>query len=76
MHEALLQAALNAQSAWCILPWQDVFAETARVNTPGTVDGANWTYRMRAQVETLCTADDTRRVAEWLARLTREGRRA
>jgi len=76
VHEALVQAALNAQSAWCILPWQDVFGETERVNTPGTVGDQNWTYRMRTEVETLCTADDTRRVAAWLARLTHEGRRA
>ncbi|MEW5740664.1 MAG: 4-alpha-glucanotransferase [Myxococcota bacterium] len=76
VHEALLQAALNAQSLWCILPWQDVFGETERINTPGTVDGGNWTYRMRPEVESLTTDAETKRVAEWLARLTREGRRA
>lgn len=76
VHEALLQAALNAQSQWCVLPWQDVFGETERINTPGTVDGANWTYRMRPDVESLTTNAETKRVAEWLARLTREGRRA
>jgi 4-alpha-glucanotransferase len=76
VHEALLQAALNAQSLWCILPWQDVFGETERINTPGTTGGANWTYRIRWEVETLTTNAETKRVAEWLARLTREGHRA
>ncbi|MBL8921421.1 MAG: 4-alpha-glucanotransferase [Myxococcaceae bacterium] len=76
VHEALLQAALNAQSAWCILPWSDVFAEAERVNTPGTVGPHNWSYRMKPTVESLLTRDDTVRTAAWLARLTREGRRA
>jgi 4-alpha-glucanotransferase len=75
LHEALLRAALNAQSAWCVLPWQDIFGEAERVNTPGTVGNHNWTYRMRLEVEQLTTNPETRRVAEWLARLTREGRR-
>ncbi len=76
LHEALLRAALNAQSGWCILPWQDVFAETERVNTPGTVSPNNWSYRMRVDVEELLTREETVRVADWLARLTREGRRS
>ena len=76
LHEALLRAALNAQSGWCVLPWQDVFAETERVNTPGTVGPQNWTYRMRVDVEELLTREETVRVADWLARLTREARRS
>ncbi len=76
VHEALLQAALNSQSAWCVLPWQDVFGEAERTNTPGTVGAHNWCYRMKPTVESLCTSEDTKRTAAWLARLTREGRRA
>lgn len=76
VHEALLQAALNAQSAWCILPWGDVFGESERVNTPGTVGPHNWAYRMRPTVESLLTREDTVRAADWLARLTREARRS
>lgn len=76
VHEALVRAALNANSSLCVLPWQDVLAETTRINTPGTVGEANWSYRMADEVETLCTAEAPRRVADWLARLTREGRRA
>ncbi len=76
VHEALLRAALNAQSATCVLPWSDVFGELERVNTPGTVGDHNWSYRMRVEVEQLLTREEPRRVADWLARLTREGRRA
>lgn len=76
IHEALLRAALNSQSETCILPWCDVFGEAERVNTPGTIGDHNWTYRMKPEVEALTTDPETRRVAEWLARLTREGRRA
>jgi 4-alpha-glucanotransferase len=76
VHEALLRAALNSQSAWCILPWQDLFGEAERVNTPGTVGPHNWSYRMKVELEQLLTREDTRRVADWLGRLTREGRRA
>lgn len=75
LHEALLRAALNSQSAWCVLPWQDLFGETERVNTPGSVGDHNWSYRMRLEVEQLGANPESRRVAEWVARLTREGRR-
>jgi len=53
-----------------------VFGEAERVNTPGTVGEHNWGYRMKQDVEDLLRNDETRRAAEWLARLTREGRRA
>ncbi len=76
VHEALLQACLNAQSAWSIIPWGDVFGESERVNTPGTVGPHNWAYRMRPSVESLTTREDTARAADWLARLTREARRS
>jgi len=76
VHESLLRAALNAQSRTCVLPWQDVFGEAERVNMPGTVGDSNWSYRMRLDVEALKTDAEAQRVAKWLARLTREGRRA
>jgi 4-alpha-glucanotransferase len=76
VHEALVQACLNAQSAWSIIPWGDVFGESERVNTPGTVGPHNWAYRMRPSVEALTTREDTVRAADWLARLTREAHRS
>lgn len=76
VHEALLQAALNAQSDWCIIPWGDVFGERERINMPGSVGPQNWSYRMRPTVESLVSREDTTRAADWLARLTREARRS
>ncbi len=76
LHEALLRAALNSSSGLCVLPWQDVFGEAERVNLPGTVSDANWTYRMKPEAETLMNREDTARAAAWLKRLTAEGRRS
>jgi 4-alpha-glucanotransferase len=75
VHEALLRAALNAQSKWCILPWQDVFGEAQRTNTPGTMGTENWSYRQRLEVQALASDEESQRVAAWLARLTKEGHR-
>jgi 4-alpha-glucanotransferase len=75
VHEALLRAALEAQSRWCILPWQDVFGEAERTNTPGTMGPQNWSYRMRPEVQALATDAEAQRVAGWLARLTKESHR-
>ena len=76
VHEALVQAALNAQSDWCILPFGDVFGAPERINTPGTIGPHNWAWRMKPTVEALRSREDTVRVADWLARLTREARRS
>ena len=76
LHEALLRSALNASSALCVLPWQDVFGEAERVNLPGTVSDANWTYRIKPDAEDLSSREDTARTGLWLRRLTAEGRRS
>jgi 4-alpha-glucanotransferase len=76
VHEALVAAMMNANSDYAIIPWQDVFGTTERVNLPGTVGPHNWTWRMAEPVEDLLTRDDTRSAAEWLAGLTVTGRRA
>ena len=75
VHEALLRAAMNAQSAHAIFPWQDLFGETARTNTPGTMGPENWSYRMTPEVQTLGTDAALQRAANWLTRLAHEGRR-
>ena len=73
--EALLRAAMNAQSQTCIFPWQDVFGEAERTNTPGTMGPHNWAYRMRAEVQSLASDEVLQRTANWLTRLAHEGRR-
>jgi 4-alpha-glucanotransferase len=76
VHEALVRAAMNAQSSLCIFPWQDVFGEAERTNTPGTMGPHNWAYRMRPEVQQLATDEALQRTASWLTRLSHEGRRA
>lgn len=76
VHEALLRAAMNAQSQTCILPWQDLFGERERTNTPGTMGDHNWAYRMKPEVQRLATDEALQRTANWLTRLAHEGRRA
>ncbi|HEY1088405.1 MAG TPA: 4-alpha-glucanotransferase, partial [Archangium sp.] len=76
VHEALVRAAMNAQSSLCIFPWQDVFGEAERTNTPGTMGPHNWAYRMRPEVQQLATDESLQRTASWLTRLSHEGRRA
>ncbi len=59
----ILEHVFTTNSLFCILPVQDFFALSAeksvvdpkeeRVNVPGTVGGANWTYRMPCRVEEL-----------------------
>ncbi len=75
LHEAFLAAALNSSSDLCVLPWGDVFGETARVNLPGTMGPHNWTYRMATNVEALLSDAATVQAAEKLARLTQAGGR-
>jgi 4-alpha-glucanotransferase len=76
VHEALVRAAMNAQSSLCIFPWQDVFGEAERTNTPGTMGPHNWAYRMRPEVQALAKDEALQRTAQWLTRLAHEGRRA
>jgi 4-alpha-glucanotransferase len=76
VHEALLRAALNANSSLCVLPWQDLFGEAERTNTPGTVGEHNWAYRMKSEVQDLAKDEALQRTANWLTRLAHEGRRA
>ncbi len=75
VHESLLRSAMNSQSAHAIFPWQDLFGEVARTNTPGTMGPENWSYRMTPEVQTLATDATLQRSANWLTRLAHEGRR-
>jgi 4-alpha-glucanotransferase len=71
IHRALVSAALHAGSDLCILPWQDVFGLRDRVNLPGSMSDANWTYRMAQPVERLLEDDFARARADQLAEMTR-----
>lgn len=76
LHQALLAAAENASSGLCVIPWGDLFGETARINLPGTMGPHNWSYRMRTSVEALVSEPETVAAAELLRRLTEAGGRS
>lgn len=44
---AILRRVLDSASAITMFSWQDIIGTLDRVNTPGTVSEANWTYRSR-----------------------------
>lgn len=44
--DAILRALLESRSRLAILPIQDVFGWTDRINTPATVGETNWAYRL------------------------------
>ena len=46
LHEALLETLFASGSDVLILPVQDIFGWTDRINQPATVSDANWTWRL------------------------------
>jgi 4-alpha-glucanotransferase len=75
VHDALIKAALESASDICVLPWQDIIGTRERINLPGSMQDANWAYRIGLNVEELLTREDTKNSAEWLRRLTEQAGR-
>ncbi|MBX5480787.1 MAG: 4-alpha-glucanotransferase [Myxococcaceae bacterium] len=70
IHEAILAAALNSGSDLVVLPWQDVLGTRERINLPGSMIDANWSYRIHHNADELLRAPETRAAAALMARLT------
>jgi 4-alpha-glucanotransferase len=75
VHDALLETAEMAASSICVVPWQDACGLLERINLPGTVQDANWSYRMAHPVEELLAHPDTGAAAARLRRFTERGGR-
>ena len=73
VRDALLALLYGAPSELCLLPFQDLLGTRERVNVPGTVSPANWTYRMPMTVSDLRTDHAT---SERLARLAMQTKRS
>jgi 4-alpha-glucanotransferase len=73
--EATLRALLSAGSFLALMLLQDVFGWTDRINRPGIVDDANWTWRVPWPVDTWLDRADTIARADRLRRLTRDAER-
>jgi 4-alpha-glucanotransferase len=53
VRDALLEVLFASGSDLLVLPYQDVFGWTERINVPAIVDDRNWTTRLRWAVDTL-----------------------
>jgi 4-alpha-glucanotransferase len=49
--EAILAALYAAPSRLTVIPIQDLFGWSARINRPGTISDSNWTYRLPLTLE-------------------------
>jgi 4-alpha-glucanotransferase len=56
---AVLRALLSSGSRLTLIPLQDAFGWTDRINTPAVVDEVNWTWRLPWPVDTWLDRDDT-----------------
>jgi 4-alpha-glucanotransferase len=50
--KAVLQSLLSAGSSLTLIPVQDLFGWSDRINTPAVVDDINWTWRLPWPVDT------------------------
>jgi 4-alpha-glucanotransferase len=62
IHEALSRAVMESSSWLAVFQIQDVFGQTARFNTPGSVASTNWSHRLPQTVKQLDA--DPRRLAK------------
>lgn len=76
VHAALLVATLHSASDLAVLPWQDVLGTRDRINLPGSMSEANWSYRIEQDVDALLSVEQTRQAAVKLASLTQASSRS
>jgi 4-alpha-glucanotransferase len=69
--EAILQSLLSAGSALTLIPLQDVFGWTDRINTPAVVDDVNWRWRLPWPVDAWLQEDEPLARADELKAWTR-----
>jgi 4-alpha-glucanotransferase len=72
---AMIRSLLSSGSRFTIFPVQDLFGWHDRINTPATVDDANWSWRLPWLVDQLDDLEEPRHRADRLAEWTREGGR-
>lgn len=72
---AVLKSLLSAGSCLTLIPLQDVFGWTARINTPAVVDEVNWTWKLPWPVDSWLNHDETLGRADALKAWTREAER-
>jgi 4-alpha-glucanotransferase len=73
--ERILQSLLSSGSCLTLVPLQDVFGWTDRINTPAVVDEINWTWRLPWPVDIWLDRTDTVARANRLRAWTRDAGR-
>jgi 4-alpha-glucanotransferase len=73
--EAVLRSLLESGSNFTLMPVQDVFGWTDRINTPAVVDDVNWTWRLPWPVDEWLNRSDTVMRARMLHEWTRKAGR-
>jgi 4-alpha-glucanotransferase len=70
LRDAVLELMLGARSRLVILPLQDVFGWTDRINVPATVGETNWTWRVRWPIDRWGVEPEAAERAAVLSRLS------
>jgi 4-alpha-glucanotransferase len=68
---AILQSLLSATSILTLIPVQDVFGWTDRINTPAVVNDINWTWKLPWSADTWLQEDEALARADQLKDWTR-----
>lgn len=68
---AILQSLLAAGSSLTLIPVQDVFGWTDRINVPAVVDDQNWTWRVKWPVDRWLNPEEAMARADQLKAWTR-----
>ncbi len=76
LHEAFTRTVMNSASWLVVFQIQDVFAQTERFNTPGSVAATNWSHRLTPTVKQLDTNPRLLGKAKMFTRAARESGRA
>lgn len=75
LRAAVITSLLSAGSCLTLIPLQDVFGWTDRINTPAVVDGMNWTWRLPWTIDSWLDREETVARADQLKAWTRDAGR-
>ncbi len=75
LRAAVLRSLLSSGSCLTLIPLQDVFGWSDRINTPAVVDDINWTWRLPWPVDTWLDGHQTVEPADRLRAWTRDADR-
>jgi 4-alpha-glucanotransferase len=71
----VLQALLGSGSCLTLIPLQDVFGWTDRINTPAVVGEMNWTWRVKWPLDAWLNPEEPMARADQLMAWTRAANR-